>query len=140
MASLPAGGFPNHQRVGNTAGGEPDIIASSVAAPLERQFADMAGLTEMTSASYLGSTSITLQLDLSRNIDGAARDVEAAINAARANLPSDLRTIPLPESQPRRGADSYHRAYIRHPRPRSALRCCLNDHSAAPAAVEVWVR
>ena len=65
-------------------------MASAVAAPLERQFAHIAGLTEMTSASYLGSTSITLQFDLSRNIDGAARDVQAAINAARANLPSNL--------------------------------------------------
>jgi len=65
-------------------------MASAVAAPLERQFAHMAGLTEMTSASYLGFTSITLQFDLGRNIDGAARDVQAAINAARANLPSNL--------------------------------------------------
>jgi multidrug efflux pump len=65
-------------------------MASAVAAPLERQFAHIAGLSEMTSASYLGSTSITLQFDLNRNIDGAARDVQAAINAARANLPSNL--------------------------------------------------
>ena len=65
-------------------------MASAVAAPLERQFAHIAGLNEMTSASYLGSTSIALQFDLSRNIDGAARDVQAAINAARANLPSNL--------------------------------------------------
>src|SRR5258708_19209549 len=65
-------------------------MASAVAAPLERQFAHIAGVTEMTSASYLGTTTITLQFDLSRNIDGAARDVQAAINAARANLPSNL--------------------------------------------------
>jgi multidrug efflux pump len=65
-------------------------MASSIAAPLERQFSHIAGITEMTSSSSLGSTSITLQFDLSRNIDGAARDVEAAINSARTYLPADL--------------------------------------------------
>jgi multidrug efflux pump len=62
-------------------------MASSVATPLERQFGRIAGVTEMTSSSYLGTTSITLQFDLNRNIDGAARDVQAAINAARSYLP-----------------------------------------------------
>lgn len=71
-------------------GASPAIMASSVAAPLERQLGHIAGLTQMTSSSDLGSTSIVLQFDLSRNIDGAARDVQAAINAARANLPSNL--------------------------------------------------
>ena len=65
-------------------------MASSVATPLERQFGHIAGVTEMTSSSGLGSTSITIQFDLSRNIDGAARDVEAAINAARTYLPANL--------------------------------------------------
>ncbi len=65
-------------------------MASSVATPLERQFGHIAGVTEMTSSSSLGTTSITIQFDLSRNIDGAARDVEAAINAARAYLPANL--------------------------------------------------
>jgi multidrug efflux pump len=65
-------------------------MASSVATPLERQFGHIAGVTEMTSASTLGSTSITIQFDLSRDIDGAARDVEAAINAARTYLPANL--------------------------------------------------
>ena len=65
-------------------------MAASVATPLERQFGRIAGITEMTSSSNLGTTGITLQFDLSRDIDGAARDVEAAINAARGNLPSDL--------------------------------------------------
>ena len=65
-------------------------MASSVATPLERQFGHIAGVTEMTSASTLGSTSITIQFDLSRDIDGAARDVEAAINAARTYLPTNL--------------------------------------------------
>src|SRR5947209_8238554 len=75
-------------------GVRPEIMASAFAAPLERQLGHIAGLTEMTSSSYLGSTSITLQFDLDRNIDGAARDVQAAINAARANLPAKLPSNP----------------------------------------------
>ncbi len=70
-------------------------MASSVATPLERQFGHIAGVTEMTSASTLGSTSITIQFDLSRDIDGAARDVEAAINAARTYLPANLPANPI---------------------------------------------
>ncbi len=70
-------------------------MASSVATPLERQFGRIAGVTEMTSTSQLGSTTITLQFDLSRNIDAAARDVQAAINAARGQLPDEpARTTP----------------------------------------------
>jgi multidrug efflux pump len=69
-------------------------MASSVATPLERQFGHIAGVTEMTSASTLGSTSVTIQFDLSRDIDGAARDVEAAINAARSYLPANLPANP----------------------------------------------
>src|SRR5260370_12755168 len=69
-------------------------MASSVATPLERQFGRIAGITEMTSASYLGSTSITLQFDLNRDINGAARDVQAAINAARSYLPTNLPANP----------------------------------------------
>jgi multidrug efflux pump len=65
-------------------------MASSVATPLERQFGRIAGVTEMTSSSGLGSTSIALQFDLDRDIDGAGRDVQAAINAARGNLPANL--------------------------------------------------
>jgi multidrug efflux pump len=69
-------------------------MASSVATPLERQFGRIASITEMTSASSLGSTSINIQFDLNRNIDGAARDVQAAINAARAYLPANLPSNP----------------------------------------------
>jgi len=76
-------------------GASADIMASSVATPLERQFGHIAGVTEMTSASTLGSTSITIQFDLSRDIDGAARDVEAAINAARTYLPANLPANPI---------------------------------------------
>ncbi len=71
-------------------GASPETMASSVATPLERQFGRIAAVTEMTSSSSLGSTSITLQFDLNRNIDAAARDVQAAINAARGYLPANL--------------------------------------------------
>src|SRR6202000_1416750 len=66
----------------------------SVAPPLERQFGHIAGITEMTSSSVLGSTNVTLQFDLSRNIDGAARDVQAAINASLSQLPNNLLSNP----------------------------------------------
>src|SRR6266853_4793064 len=90
VAPLPQVDFPTITVQAGLPGASPEIMASSVAAPLERQLGHIAGVSEMTSASYLGSTSITLQFDLNRNIDGAARDVQAAINAARANLPSNL--------------------------------------------------
>ena len=93
-APLPQVDFPTINVSAGLPGASPDIMSIAVAAPLERQFAHIAGLSEMTSASYLGSTSITLQFDLGRNIDGAARDVQAAINAARANLPSNLPSNP----------------------------------------------
>lgn len=89
-APLPQIDFPTINISASLPGASPDIMASAVAAPLERQLAHIAALSEMTSSSTLGSTSITLQFDLDRNIDGAARDVQAAINAARANLPSNL--------------------------------------------------
>jgi multidrug efflux pump len=90
VAPLPEVDFPTISVSGSLPGGSADIMASSVATPLERQFGHIAGVTEMTSSSTLGSTSITIQFDLSRDIDGAARDVEAAINAARSYLPANL--------------------------------------------------
>jgi len=90
VAPLPEVDFPTISVSASLPGGSADIMASSVATPLERQFGHIAGVTEMTSASSLGSTSVTIQFDLSRDIDGAARDVEAAINAARTYLPSNL--------------------------------------------------
>src|SRR6266581_3786393 len=94
VAPLPQVDFPTITVQAGLPGASPEIMASSVAAPLERQLGHIAGVSEMTSASYLGSTSITLQFDLNRNIDGAARDVQAAINAARANLPVNLPNNP----------------------------------------------
>jgi multidrug efflux pump len=90
VAPLPEVDFPTISVSAGLPGGSADIMASSVATPLERQFGHIAGVTEMTSSSTLGSTSVTIQFDLSRDIDGAARDVEAAINAARTYLPANL--------------------------------------------------
>ena len=90
VAPLPEVDFPTISVGAGLPGASADIMASSVATPLERQLGHIAGVTEMTSSSTLGSTSITIQFDLSRDIDGAARDVEAAINAARSYLPANL--------------------------------------------------
>jgi multidrug efflux pump len=94
VAPLPEVDFPTISVSGSLPGASAEIMASSVATPLERQFGHIADVTEMTSASTLGSTSITIQFDLSRDIDGAARDVEAAINAARTYLPANLPANP----------------------------------------------
>jgi multidrug efflux pump len=94
VSPLPQVDFPTISVGASLPGASPDIMASSVATPLERQFGHIAGVTEMTSSSSLGTTSVTLQFDLSRNIDGAARDVEAGINAARAYLPANLPANP----------------------------------------------
>ena len=94
VSPLPQVDFPTIAVGASLPGGSPEIMASSIATPLERQFGHIAGVTEMTSSSSLGSTSITLQFDLSRNIDGAARDVEAAINSARTYLPANLPANP----------------------------------------------
>ncbi|MDB6145473.1 MAG: Cobalt-zinc-cadmium resistance protein CzcA [Pseudomonas sp.] len=90
VAPLPEVDFPSISVRASLPGADPATVATSVATPLERQFGQIAGITQMTSVSTLGSTRITLQFDLDRDIDGAARDVQAAINAARTNLPSDL--------------------------------------------------
>jgi multidrug efflux pump len=94
VSPLPEVDFPTISVSASLPGASANIMASSVATPLERQFGHIAGVTEMTSASSLGLTSITIQFDLNRNIDGAARDVEAAINAARTYLPSNLPSNP----------------------------------------------
>ena len=94
IASLPQVDFATITVTAALPGASPQIMASSVATPLERQFGRIAGVTQMTSNSSLGLTTITLQFDLTRDIDGAARDVEAAINAARTYLPANLPTNP----------------------------------------------
>lgn len=90
VAPLPQVEYPVISVSAGLPGASPETMASAVATPLERQFGRIAGVTQMTSVSSLGSTNITLQFDLNRNIDAAARDVQAAINAARGNLPSNL--------------------------------------------------
>ncbi|HJV23123.1 MAG TPA: multidrug efflux RND transporter permease subunit [Holophagaceae bacterium] len=94
VSPLPQVDFPTIQVGANLPGASPETMASSVATPLERQFGRIAGITEMTSTSSLGSTNITLQFDLDRNPDAAARDVQAAINAARGQLPANLPSNP----------------------------------------------
>jgi multidrug efflux pump len=94
MAPLPQVDYPTISVGAGLPGASPEIMASSVATPLERQFGRIAGITEMTSSSGLGSTNITMQFDLDRDINGAARDVQAAINAARSYLPANLPSNP----------------------------------------------
>ncbi|HVG77759.1 MAG TPA: multidrug efflux RND transporter permease subunit [Patescibacteria group bacterium] len=94
VAPLPQVEFPVIQVQAQLPGASPETMASSVATPLERQFARIAGVTEMTSTSLLGATTIVLQFDLDRSIDAAARDVQAAINAARSQLPPNLPNNP----------------------------------------------
>ncbi len=94
VSPLPEVDFPTISVSAGLPGASAEIMASSVATPLERQFGHIAGVTEMTSTSTLGSTSITIQFDLSRDIDGAARDVQAGINAARNALPANLPANP----------------------------------------------
>ena len=94
VASLPQVDFATITVAAALPGASPEIMASSIATPLERQFGRIAGVTQMTSSSTLGVTSVTLQFDYSRDVDGAARDVEAAINAARSYLPANLPTNP----------------------------------------------
>src|SRR5712692_4656627 len=94
VSPLPQVDFPTISVQASLPGASPETMASSVATPLERQFSRIASVTEMTSSSTLGSTNVTLQFDLNRNIDAAARDVQAAINAARGYLPTNLPNNP----------------------------------------------
>ena len=94
VAPLPQVDFPTIQVQAALPGASPETMATSVAAPLERQFGHIAAVTEVTSTSNLGSTAIVLQFDLNRDINGAARDVQAAINAARVYLPPTLPNNP----------------------------------------------
>lgn len=105
VAPLPAIDLPTISVTANLSGASPEVMAQSIATPLERRLSSIAGVTEMTSSSSLGTTRITLQFDLSVNIDSAAREVQAAINAARADLPATLKQNPTyrkvnPANQP----------------------------------------
>jgi multidrug efflux pump len=105
VAPLPQVDFPTISVSASLSGASPEVMAQSIATPLERRLSTIAGVTEMTSQSSLGSTRITLQFDLSKDIDGAAREVEAAINASRVDLPATLKQNPTynkvnPANQP----------------------------------------
>ncbi|MFN5721633.1 MAG: efflux RND transporter permease subunit, partial [Bradyrhizobium sp.] len=93
VAPLPQVDFPTIQITASLPGASPETMATSVAQPLERQFAQIPGIAQMTSTSYLGTAAVTIQFDLNRSIDGAANDVQAAINAASGQLP---KTLPSP--------------------------------------------
>ena len=94
VAPLPQVDYPTISVSASMPGASPDTMAATVATPLERHLGIIADVIEMTSRSAVGSTSITLQFSLNRSLDGAARDVQAAINAARADLPTSLRQNP----------------------------------------------
>ncbi|MEO6839911.1 MAG: efflux RND transporter permease subunit [Bradyrhizobium sp.] len=94
VAPLPQVDFPAIQITATLPGGSPETMASSVAQPLERQFAQIPGIAQMTSTSYLGTAAVTIQFDLNRSIDGAANDVQGAINAASGQLPKNLPSPP----------------------------------------------
>ena len=115
VAPLPQVEFPVIGRC-RLPGASPETMASAVATPLERQFGRIAGVNQMTSSSQLGSTNITLQFDLNRNIDAAARDVQAAINAARSQLAGQpARQSDLPQSESGGCAHPDPGAHFRHP-------------------------
>ena len=100
VSSLPEVEYPVISVGASLPGADPDTMASAVATPLERQFSRIAGVNQMTSSSGTGSTSVILQFDLNRDVNGAARDVQAAINAARAQLPANMPSNPdLPQDQ-----------------------------------------
>ena len=100
VAALPQVDFPTINVFAHLPGASPETMASSVATPLERQFGRIAGVTEMTSSSQLGSTFVTLQFDLDRDINAASRDVQAAINAAAGYLPAAFPALPaLPQAE-----------------------------------------
>jgi multidrug efflux pump len=121
VAPLPQVDFPTISVGSGLPGASPETMASAVATPLERQFGRIAGVTQMTSSSGLGSTNITLQFDLNRDINAAARDVQAAINAARSQLPADI------PSQP-----TYHKS---NPADAPILMLALTSDNIPPAQI-----
>ncbi len=132
VSPLPQVDFPTISVGASLPGASPEIMASSVATPLERQFGRIAGITEMTSSSNLGTTSVTLQFDLNRDINGAARDVQAAINAARSYLPANLPGNPTYRKvNPADAPIMIRGAYLTGVRPRQAVRRRLHHHAAA---------
>ena len=122
VSPLPQIDFPTISVSASLPGASPETMASAVATPLERQFGRIAGISEMSSTSYLGSTSITIQFDLNRNINAAARDVQAAINAAAGQLPTNL------PSKPTYRLDQSGRQC--HPDPGAHVRCAAPNRKS----------
>ncbi len=116
VSDLPNVDFPTISVSASLPGASPETMAAAVATPLERQFSTIAGIDNMTSTSSLGSTQITIQFSLDRDIDAAAQDVQAAIAAVQRQLPSDM---PAPPSyrkvNPADSADPVHRAHVADP-------------------------
>ncbi len=134
VASLPQVDFPTISVQAQLPGADPETVATSLAGPLERHLGQIADVTEMTSQSQVGQARINMQFGLDRDINGAARDVQAAINAARADLPTNLLQQPdLPQGEPGRRADPDRLAHLRHAHPRADLR--RGQHRAVAAAV-----
>ena len=132
VAPLPQIAFPTIQVSASMAGASPETMASTVAEPLERHLGAIADVTEMTSQSGLGTTRIVLQFGLNRDINGAARDVEAAIQAARADLPTTLRANPTyNEVQSGGRADHGAGAHLGHDDARPALSIPRTDAAGA---------
>ena len=125
VASLPAIDFPTIRVSASRPGADPATMAATVAAPLERRLGEISGITEMTSVSSLGSTAVTVQFDAKRNVDGAARDVQAALNAAASDLPSDLPN--LPSFRKANPAARWACDFLRH-----AFRAAVDRRAAVP--------
>ena len=135
VSPLPQVDFPTINVQASLPGASPETMASAVATPLERQFGRIAAVTEMTSSSTLGGTGITLQFDLNRNINAAARDVQAAINAARGYLPTNLPSNPSYRKVNPADAPIFHdRADFRRARSRPDVRRRLVHHCAEAVA------
>ena len=115
VSPLPQVDFPTISVTAQLPGASPETMAATVATPLERALGRIAGVNEITSSSSLGSTRVTLQFDSRRDINGAAREVQAAINAARSQLPTGLPSNPdLPQGEPGRRAGHDPGAHLRH--------------------------
>jgi multidrug efflux pump subunit AcrB len=134
VAPLPQVDFPTVQVQAQLPGASSDTMASTVASPLERQFGQIPGITQMTSTSVLGSTSITLQFDLNRNIDAAARDAQAAITAASRQLPTTLTTPPTYKGQSGGFADPDPGGALGHAPTDRRRRLCRHGDRAADLA------
>ena len=137
VSPLPAVDFPTISVSASLPGASPETMATTVATPLERALGQIADITEMTSSSSLGQTRVTLQFDLSRDIDGAARDVQAAINNARSLLPSgSAQQSEVPQDQSGRRADHDPVADQRNDDAGTTLRCRRHDFGAEAGAGE----